>query len=84
MEQEHFDAPAPVLNIPCGGLADVDFPDESTLSGALSEAQATADQRSQRLANAVQGAVSAWLKGQRVDPEHPPEHWGTEPPGSIS
>lgn len=72
MEQEHFDAPPPVLE----GLADVDFPDESALSGAISEAQATADRRAERLSNAVQGAVSAWLREQRVDPEHPPENWG--------
>lgn len=84
MEREHTGAPAPVLDISCGGLADVDFPDESALSGAINEAQATADRRAKRLAHAVQGAVSAWLKGQQVDPEHPPEHWGTEPPGSIS
>lgn len=84
MEQEYFDAPGPVLGTPCGGLADVHFPDEFALSGAISGAQATADQRSERLANAVQGAVSAWLKGQRVDPEHPPEHWGAESPNSIN
>lgn len=84
MEQERFDAPPPVLDTTCRGLADVDFPDESALSGAISEAKATADQRAERLAHAVQGAVSAWLKGQRVDSEHPPEHWGAESPSSIN
>lgn len=80
MEQEHFEAPSPVLDTTCRGLADVDFTDESALSGAISEAQATADRRAERLSNAVQGAVSAWLREQRVDPEHPPENWGRASP----
>lgn len=82
MKQEHFDVLPPVLGTPCRGLADVDFPDESALSAAINEAQTTADRRAERLAHAVQGAVSAWLKGQQVDPEHPPEHWGAAPPSS--
>ena len=83
MEREYFDAPAPVPDNPGKRLAGVDFPDESALGDAISEAQVTAGQRAERLAHAVQGAVSAWLKEQGVDPEHPPRHWGSESGNSV-
>lgn len=83
MERGYFDAPAPVPDSPGRRLIGVDFPDEAALDDAISEAQATADQRAEALARAVESGVSAWLKEQGVDPEHPPEHWGAEPSDSV-
>lgn len=83
MEGKYFDAPAPVPDSLGGKLVGVDFPEESALGDAINEAQATADQRKERLARAVESGVSAWLKEQGVDPEHPPEHWGAESSGSV-
>lgn len=78
MDKKHFEAPAPAPDSPGGGLAGVNFPDEAALGDTISETQAAADQRAEALARAVESGVSAWLKEQGVDPEHPPEHWGAE------
>lgn len=81
MGGEYFDAPVP--DKPSDKLIGVDFPDEAALGDAISKVQAPADQRAEALARAVESGVSAWLKEQGVDPEHPPEHWGAEPSGSV-
>lgn len=83
MEGKYFDVPAPEPDSPGGKLVGVDFPEESALGDAINEAQATADQRKERLARAVESGVSAWLEEQGVDPEHPPEHWGAESFSSV-